>query len=667
MTGTTGPFKPAPSSTDGLPEIRMVPEAKTRQELSMIASLLEISTMISGEAGPDISGSIPQILEKISVSLSSDRCCLFRYSDHGGLMNLMWEYSHPSLLPLASRISGLYRGTLGVLEKELQTQGIARFDFTSSTPGMSLTEEKFYATNRIRSLIACPMHFGSPKGGVILVSRYRGGIWTPAETRWLRITASVLSETLSRKQAEKLLHDTQENLDSLMEHIDDLLFILDPVGRILHANAAALRCVGYDLPELRKRLFADLVPPIRGSEAHKWLAGGGRARTSFFPLVGKDGHQTPVESRLSETRFFGQKVLLVVGRDITARMQALAGLKKYQSQSMAIINALPDLILRMRKDGAILDTWNSPTGPTISRGDEILPRRLASALKPLIGDVLQSAEIRIVESRLPDDRKMRVFECRIVPFDEDEVLALARDISEKKMIEQMKSEFIDQISHDLRTPLTTARLMVDLIREGGPDVEIQEYWQILDLELNHQNDLIGDLLTISRLEKGRIDLNCHRLNPSHLLHDSVKSLIPLAEERKIYLHCDFNLHNREISGDPGALRRVVINLIENAIKFSTPPGDVRIQAEEDTEYLIIRFQDHGMGISKEDLPRIFDRFYRSRKAVDIGANGCGVGLYLVKAIVEAHHGTIFVESRLGEGTTFSLRLPLLETVNAHKT
>ncbi len=619
--------------------------------------ILQISEVLRNVRDFSFSENLPRILQMIGGIFRVQRCALFLYSAQGGFINLSCEYAAPSMPTIASQGSSLPSEDLQMLGREMEDQGYFRIDDLSSLGPSNSAELEFYRRNRISSLIAVPTGVQGPGAGFLLLATASPRTWSPFEIKGIRLLGPMLSAELSREHSAELRAETMGNLEALMENLDDVLFILDPAGRILHANRAAVQCSGYSLSELRLRLFSDLLPPFLRARALKWLGQGSDAPASFYPLIDSSGQETPLEARLSRTRWSGQQVLLLLGRDITARMQALDGLKKHQSRSMAIINALPDTVLRLDDEGHFLEKWNLPEG----RQDASSPiiRRLISAITPNISKTLRDGRMKILETRIPLEGDTLAWECRIIPFEGREVLVLARDISDAKMIEQMKSEFIDRISHDLRTPLTTAQLMVDLLKEGDEE-NADEYWTILSEELQRQNDLIGDLLTVSRLEKGRVDLNCVRMKAGPLIDSVVDRISAKVSEKKLRLNSAIHLKDGWIAGDRKALQRVLINLLDNALKFSNEGGEIGLEAREEEDQLLVRISDTGIGIDAEDLPRIYDRFYRSASAVKLGAPGCGVGLYLVKAIVEAHHGKISVESTPGQGAAFTIRIPLLQ-------
>ncbi len=241
---------------------------------------------------------------------------------------------------------------------------------------------------------------------------------------------------------------------------------------------------------------------------------------------------------------------------------------------------------------------------------------------------------------------------------------IIRDITERKeaeeklrKIEEMKSEFLSNVSHELRTPLQSISGFTKLILNGkvpDPDTQ-QEFLQIIDREALHLGNLINSLLDLSRLESGRFQIN-KQLVPIHdIIIDSVGGFHTLARDKGISLSEDIPAELPAMEVDGERIRQVVINLVSNAIKYSDPGGSVDVKVERVKEALMLQVSDRGIGMSQETLKHLFERFYRAEDKLARG--GTGLGLYITRQIIEAHGGHIRVESKLDEGSIFSLTLP----------
>lgn len=245
------------------------------------------------------------------------------------------------------------------------------------------------------------------------------------------------------------------------------------------------------------------------------------------------------------------------------------------------------------------------------------------------------------------------------------MLFLLQDVTDIRRLERMRSEFVANVSHELKTPIAAVRGFAETLLAGGVKDQdtMRSFLQIIYDESDRLNRLIGDILELSKIESKRIPLEYAPIHLKELL-DSVKEvLLPAANKKSIAMQLDIPEH-LFLEGDEDRLRQIFMNLISNAISYTLEGGKVKVSAEvvnEGGEHETIRFSvsDTGIGIPKKDLPRIFERFYRVDKARSRGSGGTGLGLSIVKHLVDLHRGTIGVVSKVGEGTTFILELPLM--------
>jgi len=204
-------------------------------------------------------------------------------------------------------------------------------------------------------------------------------------------------------------------------------------------------------------------------------------------------------------------------------------------------------------------------------------------------------------------------------------------------------------------------LMTELIHDGGTQEELEEYWRTLRSELNRQKILIDRLLIAGRLESGMMTLEHDPIDLIPVLEDSIMAVKPIANKRRVAL--DLNTQRRPvfILGDKSGLQQVFINLINNAAKFSPEGSSVTIDVAESEDVVRVSISDQGLGIPPEALQHLFERFYRAKNVTIAEIPGSGIGLYIVKSIVEELGGQIDVESELNKGTTFNVTLRRSET------
>ncbi|HMU91425.1 MAG TPA: ATP-binding protein [Anaerolineales bacterium] len=337
-----------------------------------------------------------------------------------------------------------------------------------------------------------------------------------------------------------------------------------------------------------------------------------------------------------------------------------------EMRNRILVDALPDLLLRTDLTGHILDYNAHPSHPLYMPRDLVVGKRLdqlwpADVVNMIIETEDQDAFLSshwVYGFNLPNHQQ--TFEARLHPISAEEALIIVRDISEQARLDQMKSDFINRASHELRTPLTAAIMMTELLQQGGTEEQMSEYWHTLTSELNRQKNLINELLMAGRLESGRMKLDAVPMELAPILQESVRAVKSIARMRDISIELSVDSDICSVLGDAGGLSQVFINLINNAVKFSPEGSTVDVAAvcggaEHEAR---ISITDHGLGIPPEAVPHLFERFYRAKNVTVAEIPGTGIGLYIVKSIVDELGGKIDVISELNQGTTFVVHLRL---------
>jgi PAS domain S-box-containing protein len=233
------------------------------------------------------------------------------------------------------------------------------------------------------------------------------------------------------------------------------------------------------------------------------------------------------------------------------------------------------------------------------------------------------------------------------------------DITVRKRAEQMKSDFVSFVTHQLRTPLSGIKWMLELAMDGSESPEeAQSYIRDARRSTDRLIGLVNDLLDVSRLERGRLQVTVKEINLADLTQSVVSEISPLMSEKgqKLSVQAAHNL--RSVSADPQMLRQAILNLTSNAVKYTPRGGEIKIRIGVDNDRLRWEIKDTGIGIPSGDVGKLFEKFYRARNASDVETEGTGLGLYLVRLIVERFGGNVWCESEEGVGSTFVFALPL---------
>jgi two-component system phosphate regulon sensor histidine kinase PhoR len=238
------------------------------------------------------------------------------------------------------------------------------------------------------------------------------------------------------------------------------------------------------------------------------------------------------------------------------------------------------------------------------------------------------------------------------------IVLVFHDITELKKLEQMRKDFVANVSHELKTPITSIKGFSETLLDGAlSDQQTAEYFlSIILKESDRLQSLIQDLLDLSKIEQQGFQLSIQACDIREILEDIEIILQGKSKEKEVELSVSLPDGLLFIEGDLYRLKQIFINLINNALTYTPKGGTVNVKVEKHDKYALVTVSDTGIGIKTEEIPRIFERFYRVDRARSRNSGGTGLGLAIVKHLVEAHRGQINVYSKIGEGTTFTVKL-----------
>lgn len=239
------------------------------------------------------------------------------------------------------------------------------------------------------------------------------------------------------------------------------------------------------------------------------------------------------------------------------------------------------------------------------------------------------------------------------------IVLVFHDITELIKLEQMRKDFVANVSHELRTPITSIKGFSETLLDGAknePEI-LDNFLTIIHKESERLQVLVHDLLELSRIETNKLELNYSKVTVKELMEECLLLMEPKITAKNIKTKI-IEKTPCIVEADYNRLKQIIVNLLTNAINYCKDNGDITISIEKNKETLSFSIEDNGIGMKKEELPRIFERFYRIDRDRNRDSGGTGLGLSIVKHLVEAHHGTICVTSDLNVGTTFTVTLPL---------
>jgi two-component system phosphate regulon sensor histidine kinase PhoR len=341
---------------------------------------------------------------------------------------------------------------------------------------------------------------------------------------------------------------------------------------------------------------------------------------------------------------------------------------------------LKELVEAISEDKArlttILDNMTDGVIMTDAEGNISLANRAAAKLfnikdaenKPLI-EVVRDHEVdellklclktaQTQAANYESGASKRYLQVIAIPIAHSGVLLLFQDLTELRDLQTTRRELIGNISHEFRTPLAGIKAMVETLSGGAADDKktARDFLTRIDSEVDRLTQLVAELTELSRIETGKAELKLEPVNLNQLADEVIAQLSPQAERQKLTITRELAADLPPVPADKDRVRQVITNLVHNAIKFTPPGGKIKIITRTLEGSAVVDIGDTGIGIPKEDLPHVFERFYKGDKAR--AGEGTGMGLAIAKHVVEAHGGNIWVESEEGKGATFSFSLPL---------
>lgn len=265
------------------------------------------------------------------------------------------------------------------------------------------------------------------------------------------------------------------------------------------------------------------------------------------------------------------------------------------------------------------------------------------------------------------ERGDRSFVVILAPFgthkSDNGIMAVIRDITEQKKLDDMRREFVANVSHELRTPLTNIKGYAETIIDNEADIDAQTKVKFLGVilsEADRMTRIVKDLLTLSKLDYGKMEVKLAKIDISKVITNVFRAMLLDATQKGHVLTLDIANNLGCIMADSDRIEQVLVNVVSNSIKYTTGVGDIKIIAKKENNKVLIKVSDNGIGIPSEDIPRLFERFYRVDKARSRERGGTGLGLAIAKEIINVHGGDITAVSQWSKGTDILITLPAVE-------
>ena len=488
-------------------------------------------------------------------------------------------------------------------------------------------------------------------------------------------------EIQERVSTENALRDSRQQLSSILKTADEAIISINEQQRIVMFNQGAEKIFGYAMGEIIGQPLDKLLPEAfrqihqqhvrnfaKAPDASRQMAE--RSRDVFGQR--KNGETFPSEASISHIQAKTGTLFTVMLKDITKRRQSEAALQRSEEQLRLITNALPVLICYVDADQRYQfanKTYTDWFGKSVEAVEgrlvqEIVGDSYYQQAQPHIEKVLSGQAVHYELTAGLFEGKVRDLAATYIPDVEVDgkirgFFGLVDDISDRKANERIQNEFISMVSHELRTPLTSIhgslKLMSMMQQDGKP--KEKELIAIALKSTDRLSRLINDVIDLERIESSRLNITLQDCDLAELMTQAAQAMEPMARELDVRLVV--KPINITISLDSDRIIQTLTNLLSNAIKFAPPDSDITLSATQRAQTILICVEDSGPGIPADKLDIVFERFQQVNSKESRRLGGTGLGLAICKQIVQQHGGKIWVESKLGKGSTFSFTLPNL--------
>ena len=514
----------------------------------------------------------------------------------------------------------------------------------------------------------------------------------------------VVHDITERKQMEKAVLEARDFSDAMLDSLPGILYFYDQTGKFLRWNRNFETISGYSAQEIAQMNPLDFFE----AEEKTYIA---RRIQEVFEVGASDAEADLVTKNKERIPYYftGKRIeiedvpyLIGMGIDVREHKRAQEALAASESELRALFTAMNDVVLVIDRDGVYQKI--APTNPKLLYKPpqellgktmlDVFPSKQAEIFVSMIRQVIETQEIAHIAYPLLIDGKMLWFDASISPIETDRVLWMARDITSRKQAEEklrqlneeleqriearteelaaamikaqesdrLKSAFLASMSHELRTPLNSIIGFTGVILQGlaGPlnEEQTKQLGMTRD-SARHLLVLINDVLDISKIEAGQLEILKRPFDMRQAVESALRVVHPLAQKKKLEMSTSIETRVGIINNDRRRVEQVLINLINNAIKF-TEHGRVSIECQIKDVWLETRVRDEGIGIKPEDLDKLFKPFQQLDTGLARGHEGTGLGLAICQRLVTAMGGEIQVDSQWGAGSTFRFTLPYKE-------
>lgn len=519
-----------------------------------------------------------------------------------------------------------------------------------------------------------------------------GQIWVDAiitalkdQNGQLRGFSHVVRNITETRRSQQALQESEQRLQAILDNSPALIYVKDLKGQFITINARFGILFNVDREDIKGKTDYDIFPK---EIADTLRANDLKVIETKSPLdweeiaLHNDGLHTYLSIKFPLFDAMGEIYAVCgISTDISERKQAENALNSSLATNRALLDAIPDSLFRISSEGVFVNfkpvkNNHLPLQTQEFLGKslyEVFPEAVANPMMDCVQLALTTKNMQILEYQLLLDDNLLDYEARIAVSAENEVMAIIRDITERKRVEtdicnalekekelnELKSRFVTMASHEFRTPLATILSSSELLEyysHKWSDDKKVKHQQRIQSSVKHMTNLLDDVLLIGKAEAGKLEFQPKLLDIIQFCRDLVEEVQVTTQTHTINFCIQEQLDSIDGLIDEKLLRHIITNLLTNAVKYSPQGKEVSFNLICDRTSAVFLIQDGGIGISPEDRQKLFESFHRGKNVSNIP--GTGLGLAIVKKSVDLHGGTITVQSQLEVGTTFTVTLPL---------
>jgi PAS domain S-box-containing protein len=651
-------------------------EGELRYHLAIKEALVRASQLFTSTEEPDLT----QLLGLLGEAVNADHAYICLSEEQGNASNPAHEWCAKETESQRSRVPRLDPTDCSWLHAHLDKGEPVVVADVDSLPTETKKEKFLRRLQPPCSILVVPIRSRNRQtiGFLGFEALAAKRAWSDEEVRLLSVVSEMLACSFARKAVEDALRAAERDYRALFENAVEGIYRSSLDGRQLRANPALVKLNGYSSEE-------EMLPSVNDI-ATEWYVDPHR-REEFKCTLERQGTVTEFESEIyrhktRERIWISETARLVrdaqgvplyyegTVQDITARKRAEHALREREARLTAVFRAVNDVIVTFDLDETITGVNRAIERVFGYKPEEVLGQPPAVLVTPESAALARARTVRAwrgeslpalfeMEGVHKDGRRIPLEASASFLYEGDKPVGLVsvlRDISPKKELERQRADFLAMLTHDIKNPMHVILGCSELLSEEALTEEQHTLLRRLRGNALTVHSLVTNYLDLSKIESGHLTLRPQPLLINTLLRQVSQRYEAEAERRVLALHLQLQDNLPPVEGDPLALERVFANLLHNAIKFTPRFGQITIHSAQRDNSVVVRITDSGPGIAPEELASLFEK-YRQAKEVR-ATEGAGLGLFIVRALVEAHGGQVEAESIPGQGACFSVFLPM---------